>query len=239
MENNETQRANAENVCLNCGAILQKGQEFCTKCGQKVGSKSGNNLNSDSNQFDANVKKKKSRVLLIIIAAVLIVCIVIGVVLANILGAKNAEEAKDKYIANVEEFLQESLDAGINLEDIGDTVVTYWYENIYDDLHGSDINEAIAAALDEKSSEISSAEHDDTDVRNLYSLIKNVPDEISEEDVDDIEELCDAAKELYNVYIDFYGLATSPSGSYNSYTEDYGETKDELISCIRELEALL
>lgn len=229
------------NVCSKCGAELQDGQEFCPKCGQKAGVQVDNNLNSAINQFNANVekKKKKSKVLPIIIAVALVACVGIGLVFSNILGAKNAEEAKKEYIANVEEYLSLAYTAGSNLEDIADTIQTYWYENIWDDKHGDDINDAILYAMIDKSDEITQAETYDSQMKSLYSQIKSVPDGISDEDVDEIEELCDAVKELHNVYTDFYSLATDPSGNYNSYSDDNNETTDEFLSCYRAVENLL
>lgn len=230
-----------KNVCGNCGAELQDGQEFCPKCGHKAGVAVDNNVNAAINQFNAGVekKKKKSKVLPIVIAAVLAVAVAVGVFVSNTLSAKKAEEAKKEYIANVEEFLSLSLTAGSNLEDIADTIQEYWYDNIWNDKWGDDINDAILYAMIAKSDEIDQAETYDAKMKDLYSKIKKVPDGLAEEDVDDIEELCDAVKDLYNVYTDFYSLATDPTGSYNTYSESNGDTTDEFLSCYRALENLL
>lgn len=230
-----------KNVCGNCGAELEDGQAFCPKCGHKAGVAFDSNVNAAINQFNAGVekKKKKSKALPIILAVVLVAAIAIGVFVSNTLSAKKAEEARDEYIENVEEFLSLSLTAGSNLEDIADTIQTYWYENIWEDKHGDDINDAILYALIDKSDEIDQAEEYDTKMKDLYSKIKKVPDGLAEEDVDDIEELCEAVKDLYNVYTDFYSLATDPSGNYNSYSDSNNETTDEFLSCYRALENLL
>ena len=230
-----------KNVCGNCGAELEDGQAFCPKCGHKAGVAVDSNVNAAINQFNAGVekKKKKSKALPIILAVVLVAAIAIGVFVSNTLSAKKAEEARDEYIENVEEFLSLSLTAGSNLEDIADTIQTYWYENIWEDKHGDDINDAILYALIDKSDEIDQAEEYDTKMKDLYSKIKKVPDGLAEEDVDDIEELCEAVKDLYNVYTDFYSLATDPSGNYNSYSDSNNDTTDEFLSCYRALENLL
>ena len=230
-----------KNVCGKCGAELQDGQEFCPKCGQKVGFAVDAGVSSAISQFNAGVekKKKKSKALPIIIAVVLVACIGIGVAVSNIMGQKKAEETYNDYIANVEEFLSVSLDAGSNLEDIADTIQTYWYENIWEDMHGYDINDAIRYAMSDKADEISQAETYDSQMKSLYSKIKSVPDGISDEDKNKIEELCEAVKDLYNVYTDFYSLATDPSGNYNSYSDDNNETTDEFLSCYRALDNLI
>lgn len=229
------------NTCGKCGAELQEGQEFCPKCGQKAGVTVDAGVNDAISQFNAGVekKKKKSKALPIVIAVILAVVAAVGYFVSNIMGEKKAEEAKKDYIANIEEFLAISLTAGSNLEDIADTVQNYWYENIWEDKHGSSIDTAILLALIEKSEEISDAEEYDSQMKTLYSKIKKVPENISEDDMDDIEELCDAVKDLYNVYTDFYSLATDPSGNYNSYRDNNNETTDEFLSCYRALENLL
>lgn len=230
-----------KNTCGKCGAELQDGQEFCPKCGQKAGIAVDTNVNAAISQFNAGVekKKKKSKALPIVLAVVLVVVAALGFFISNTMGEKKAEEAKQEYIANVEDFLALSITAGSNLEDIADTIQKYWYENIWDDKHGDDINDAILYAMIDKADEIGEAEEYDTQMKALYSKLKKVPENISEDDLDDIEELCEAVKDLYNVYTDFYSLATDPSGNYNSYSDDNNETTDEFLSCYRALENLL
>ena len=230
-----------KNVCEKCGNELQDGQEFCPKCGYKAGVAVDNNVNAAINQFNAGVekKKKKSKVLPIVIAAVLAVAVGVGVFVSNTLSAKKAEEAKKEYIENVEEFLSLSYTAGSNLEDIADTIQEYWYDNIWNDKWGDDINDAILYAMIAMSDEIDQAETYDSQMKDLYSKIKKVPAGVSEEDADDLEELCEAAKDLYNVYTDFYSLATDPTGSYNTYSESNNDTTDDFLSCYRALKNLL
>lgn len=230
-----------KSTCGRCGAELQDGQEFCPKCGQKVDIAVDNNVNMAINQFNTGVKNKmkKKKNVPIIIAVILVVVLALGFLISNIMEGKKAEEAKEEYISDVEEFLALAGTAGANLEDISDTVQRYWYEHIYDDKHGSSIDSAILYALVDKSAEITDAESYDEKMKNLYSKIKSVPSDISEEDIDEIEELRDAVKELYNIYTDFYSLATDPTGNYNSYSENNSETTDEFLSCYRALENLL
>lgn len=71
-----------ENKCLNCGNILEEGQEFCPKCGQKAGVGISKELNTAINDFNKNVGKKKKKgkkagLIILIILAVLFVGIVI------------------------------------------------------------------------------------------------------------------------------------------------------------------
>jgi hypothetical protein len=228
-------------VCSHCGAELRDAHDFCPKCGQKVGVAFDSNVNAAINQFNAGVtkKKKKPKTLPIILAVVLIAAIAIGMFVSNTLRAKKAEEARNEYIENVNAFMSLSLTAGSNLEDIADTIQDYWYDNIWNDMWGDDINDAILYAMIAKSDEIDQAERYDAQMKSLYSKIKKIPDGLAKEDIDELEELCDAVKDLYNVYTDFYSLATDPSGSYNTYSANNNDLTDEYVSCYRALKNLL
>lgn len=184
--------------------------------------------------------KKKSKAVPIIIAIIALVAIVIGgIFIFNSNEEKKAENAKKDYIANAEKFLDLSIDAGANLEEIADTIQTYWYENIWEDKHGYDINDAIDYALRDKSTEISIASSYDIQMKDLYSQLKSVPDNVKSEDEDDLEDICEAVRDLYNVYTDYYTFATDPSGSYNSFSSQNGDLTDEFISKYNALNNLL
>ncbi len=64
-----------KNVCGKCGAELQEGQEFCPKCGQKVGLSVDNSVASAIDQFNLGVeqKKRKNKVVPIVIAIIVVV----------------------------------------------------------------------------------------------------------------------------------------------------------------------
>lgn len=234
-----------KNRCGKCGTELEEGQLFCANCGQRAGVAVDSTVNQAINQFNANVvmqqqkKKKSSKAVPIIIAAVLVVVLCVSLAVGGMLRERQAEKLKEEYLENVEEFISLSLTAGANLEDITDTIQLYWYENIWEDKHGSDINDAIWWATYDKSAELALAETYDVQMRALYAEIKRVPDGISGEDEDELEDICDAVIDLFNVYTELYNLATDPSGSYNSYSEANGDTVDEYIDCYNAVDNLL
>ena len=51
----EEQHTNPTDVCQNCGVPLGDGQEFCPKCGQKVGLVVDAGVNAAINQFNSGV----------------------------------------------------------------------------------------------------------------------------------------------------------------------------------------
>ncbi len=230
---------NASNpsVCSKCGAQLQQGQAFCPKCGQKVDLVMDAGVSSAINQFNSGVqkKKKKSLVVPVVIAAVVVIGVFAGVLINNIVQEKKREEAKVAYIANVLEFSDQVSYAQIGLEYIAYTCQQYWYDAIWNDMYNDDINVAIAAALSDTQTMINSAGEDYGKISSLYQQINTLPEGVED---DELEDVCDAVKELYNSYTDYYDFATNPSGNYNSFSAAK-ITKDEAMkSASRVLENL-
>ena len=117
------------------------------------------------------------------------------------------------------------------MEDIADTTQTYWHENIFENKHGADINEAILNAFDDKSSEISAAKEYNDDIKNLYTELKDIP-----EGSEDLSDLLNIISDTYNSYTDFYDLAIYPEGNYNQYSENNNQRTNDFLDSYRELE---
>lgn len=232
------------NVCSNCGSAISPEAEFCAVCGQRKAPAAGA-VNPATAPFGAPVapkKKSTKKLIIIIVAAVLaVVALIVGVsVHMSVQEQKRQEaiaQARRTYIQNAKEFASLSLDAGANLEEISDTVQEYWYDSIWNDYYGGDINVAIARALQAKSTELSLAETYDTRMTSLYGRLRDIPAGL--EDDYQIRELNRAVKDLYNVYTDFYDFATDPSGSYNSFSENNGEKTDDYVSAYKALNNLV
>lgn len=73
-------------VCGKCGAELAEGQEFCPKCGQKVGLAVTENVSSAISQFNAGVAKQneKKKKMPIILAVVAVIVVLLAVAGAKI-----------------------------------------------------------------------------------------------------------------------------------------------------------
>lgn len=228
-------------LCSKCGAELPPGLDCCPRCGQQAQGGAGGAAFSAIDQYNASVtaEKKKSKAVPIVVALALVACIIVGFFVIQDMNAKKAAEARMEYLEDAQMFMELTLDAGVVLEDVADTVQTYWYENIWYDMHGSDINDAIYYALIEMSDEIEEAEGYDSRIDSLYAGLKNLPDEIADEDRYELEQIRDAIRELYDVYEEYYTLATDPSGSYNSYSEANGDLTDEFLECYETLYELL
>lgn len=225
-------------ICSKCGAELEEGQEFCPKCGQKVGLTLDNGVQSAISQFNSSVEKKKknNKVLPIVLTIIAVLALVVGYFVVKAVKANNIEKAEKEYLATAKEFAAYSVTAGANLEDIADTVQSYWYDAIWKDKYNDDINTAILYAMIDKSEEIKTAETQKAHMDDLYSRLKKLPDGV---DNDDLKDVRDAVKDLYNIYTDFYSLATDPSGNYNSFSEANNSKTDTFLTRYRALNNLL
>lgn len=232
---------NFSNSCESCGVVISENQSFCHKCGGKVELVSDYTANNAIEEFNNNIKKKKkkSKKLPIIILVILVACLTIGGIVMSIVSRNNAIKAKEDYIKKTEEFLKVTIKAGTNIEKVVDTIQKYWYENIWYDMHGSSIESAILFALTDKANEIDLASDYDSEVKAIYSILKKLPDNILDKDRDELEEIKDAVKEHYSVYIDFANMILDPSGNYSSYNKKKTSTTEEFISTYCDIEDLL
>ncbi|EGT3678908.1 TPA: hypothetical protein OUL15_002884 [Clostridioides difficile] len=131
----------------------------------------------------------------------------------------------------IKDFQEKSYVAGANLEDIADTIQTYWKENIYEKKHGSNIDAAIFAAMLDKSDEIEKSKKYDDELLKIYSKLKSVP-----EGSEDLNDILSTIEKFYNSYTDFHSFATEPSGSYVDYSASNNTKTDEFLSNYRALE---
>lgn len=219
--------------CSGCKTELQEGQIFCPSCGRRVEEKFSG-INQDIAQFNAGIEKKKSKKKIMPVVLGIVGGIAVVAVFVTINTIKT--EKIEKYMADAESFVSLAIEAGSNLEDIADTTQDYWYDAIWNDKYNDNINTAILYAMKDKAEEVATAKQQYTTMESLYKRLKNVPDGVENEN---LEEICDAVKELYNDYTDFYDFATDPSGNYNSFSSANKEKTDAFLSSYRALDNLI
>lgn len=221
-ENKISQENDSTKFCTSCGEKLSEEQLFCSKCGKGVDEK--------------EVKGKKAPInkKYIYIFVGIILVVIVGIFANNSIKEKKQQEARGKYMMAIIDFQEKSYVAGANLEDISDTIQTYWKENIYDDKHGSDIDAAIFSAMADKSGEIAQAKTYDDELLKIYSTLKNIP-----EGSDDLKTMLETIDKFYNSYTNFYSFATEPSGSYVDYSDSNNTKTDDFLSNYRALENII
>ena len=223
--------ASYKKLCTNCKTELQEGQAFCPSCGQKNIDEIAQ-ATSSIEQFNQNIinngtKANKKKKILSVIGIVLVVAAVISYFVFQ--NMKVSE-----YKKNAKTFCSTVLSSAANLEGIGNEIKSEWHDYIYDrwSIYDS-IDEAVAGALSNKSDEIAKAKTEKRIIDVLYSKLKKPVNKS-----DEIEELCEAVKVLYDEYEDFYDCVTNPSGNYNSFKREFGELDSSTLDAYKDLKDL-
>ena len=224
-----TQQNSNKNYCTKCGEIINEGQLFCGKCGAKIENQEVNQRQKSDEKVNKGTKSKSKKKYIIGIISVAII-IVVAILINNSIEAEKQAEARNEYLESVKTYETVLLISGINLEDIADTTQKYWHENIFENKHGSDINEAIQSAFDDKSSQISKAREYDENIKELYTKLKDIP-----EGSEDLSNLLNIVTNSYNSYTDFYDLAMYPEGNYTQYSENNNKRTNDFLDDYREL----
>lgn len=124
--------------------------------------------------------------------------------------------------ANIEEFY-ETVTASQNcLDEVADDIYSYWYDAIYEDKYGGNINLAIAKAQADNEINLNSIEQYDITIKDLYKKIRD-------------SELKDQIKEVMTAYSDYYEFVVNVSGSFKSYSASKETLKKELASALKNL----
>ena len=217
-------------ICPYCNSTLQDGQAFCSLCGRK--SDDFMQATSPIEQFNQNImygekKGNKKKKVLSIIGIILAVALVVSYFVYQNIKVTT-------YKDNAQAFCSLVLTSAANLEDIGNEVQSEWYDyinnrwSIYDS-----IEEAVSTALINKSSEISTAKTQKSAIEILYSKLKKPVN-----DTDEIEDLCEAVKNLYYEYEEMYDCVTDPSGNFLSFKSNFSNCDSEILEAYKELDKL-
>ncbi len=185
-------------------------------------------LNSTKISSKKAMAAKKKKTIFIVIGVILAVAAVISYFVIQ-------NSRATTYKENAKTFCSTVLSSATNLEDIGNEIQGELSDYIYDGWSIYDsIDEAVAGALSNKSEEVTKAKTEKIIIDGLYSKLKK-PVNKSEE----IEELCKAVKVLYDEYGEFYDIVTEPSGNYNTFQSNFGDSDSATVDAYEDLNDLI
>lgn len=228
-------------LCEECGTVIPEGMEACPNCGcpvsmeEEVADECPQKVEVTSVKLQPIAKNTKKH---IIIAIVSIIAIIAAFFVGNNVKQKKLaeEEAQRKavYASNLETASFTMLMGAIEAEDAGNLIKKVWYNKIYNEYDSetnkytrgaSDFNEALSNlfADSEFRATLSSIETNQDTVAGLMKKLKNPPEEF--------EDAYDAIKELYDAYTKLTNLATNPSGSLQSYSQNFNNADTEVVNC--------
>ena len=220
-------------VCEECGYELDDNVTICPRCGCPV---------PESEEQKKRRKKKKIIIsviafLIVILAIIVIACVV------NVTNQKKAEEAAaaaeaarvqevNDYASNLELASFTMLTGASTAEEAGTLIHDVWYDTIFDEQNAdtskytsgnSDFNDSLSELFsdEEFQDKISSIKSNQATVNELMQELTNPPAEY--------EEAYDTLKNYYDAYLELTNLAISPTGSLQSYTDDFNEADSNVL----------
>ena len=220
------------NKCTMCGAEIQEGNQFCSSCGNKIEENdlsAAERIESYNNSIinEGNNKNKTNKIVVISVIVAAILLIVGFIFIQN----KKAEE----YEKNAKAFGAKILISTVNLENIGNEIISEWHDSIWNRWSiYDDIDEAIDGALRNKAVEVREARSQRSEIEKLYSKLRKPAN-----NTDKMAELNDAIKSLYDEYDKMYDVVITPSGSYNSFSSQFKACDSSVVDALDDLNNLL
>lgn len=239
--------------CLDCGTELEEGLDICPKCGCPI----ENIVETEKAPQQVEVTgvkitKKSKKVIVIAMIAVIVALIVTAVGVQT--HKKNVEEKakaeaqkqSEEYGTNLNMAVYSMLSGASDAETCGNLIKQVWYNAIYEKsdsatdkytrpkgYYVSDFNEALQNLfLDSSfSSQIADINDNKDTVNSLMKKLKNPPEEY--------KDAYESLSELYDAYISLTNLATDPTGSLQTYSQNFNDADNETLNCYNALKMYL
>jgi len=231
-------------VCEDCGIEIPLDEEICPKCGCPVSVKKDNIEESAPQKVEItsvnlqNAKKFTKKY--IIIAIIVVVLVGLMLVVSSIIKRNQSAD----YSKNLKSATTTMLIGATEAESAGNLIKSVWYNTIYEEYDtetdkytrsngygfNDDFNDSLVALFSDSSfvSKITSIKNNQETVSALMKALQNPPAEY--------EEAYDAIKEFYDAYLELTGLAIDPSGSLQTYSNNFNNADTETVNCYKEME---
>lgn len=251
-------------LCAECGAELEDGAAMCFQCGCPV-EVTGRMISVDSRQMGTIGSNKANRGTKRIIPAVVVLVIVLIVIAIGILfhrAKKVSEEAmrfsqekevaeenarrSQEYFDNLQLVTDTMLSGAVDAENSCNLIVEVWSNAIWekeDDVTDrytrpdghfvEDFNDALSNlfADPEFSLQIDNIMENQRTVNSIVGRLKNPPEEH--------KSAYESLSECYDAYLTFTNMAINPTGSLNTFSEDFSDADTAFIHCYHLMEFYL
>lgn len=232
-------------LCEECSAEIPEGMEACPNCGcpvpekQDIVEEAPQKVEVTAVKLPKMTKSTKKYMVISIIA--IVVAIAVLLVGNSVHQQKLAEEAanlSEKYNANLETASYTMLLGAIEAEGAGNLIKSVWYNAIYEERDSTtdkytrpngyfvdDFNDALSNLFSDANfkNTISSIESNQELVSSLMKDLRNPPEEY--------EDAYETLKELYDAYTSLTNLATNPSGSLTTFSQNFNTADTEVANC--------
>lgn len=235
---NLSQEEKSINVCEECGSEIPVNADSCLNCGCPVTANQTEEPSPQKVEIAAvnlqSVKKStKKRIIFAVISVVMIA------IIAIIVSVFNKQNKQKQYQETLQSATYSMLLGSVEAEEAGNLIKSVWYNSIHKESSSKtdkyttdnfgwfydDFNDALAKlfADSEFQEKITYIENNQQEVSSLMKSLTNPPDEM--------QEAYTALKEYYDAYIELTNLATNPSGSLQSFSNNFNTADTEAANC--------
>ncbi len=203
--------------CSNCGALVDDSNNYCPQCGAPL--------------YDQTKKKQRKSVWGVILALLMVVLLIGGFFVKREIDSYN-------YAENMRNVYLEMMTSAADAENAGNLIHSVWYNSIFeiDDAETnkytrqsggegpffSDFNDALSLLMEDYSFQLNMASLSASQfhVAQLMKELNDPPKKYSEDYT--------SLKKLYGAYNELLTIVLNPSGSLQSFTENYNEADENL-----------
>lgn len=185
-------------------------------------------------------KRQSNKTIYIILSIIGIIIILMSITIPIIINSKktikedNQNTANTLFSSQVLLFNGDILNNCIILEEIANDIKSYWYASIYEDKYNGDIDDAVAQALKDHKENIETVKNNKENITKNYNKIKYL--ECYSVYCQDIK---NNVSKIYDSYLNFYDLATNPSGSYTEFSNSFSSINTETMEYFDNITELL
>ena len=231
--------------CPDCGAELEEGMDTCVKCGCPI----ENIVETEKAPQQVEVTgvkitKKSKKTIVIALIAVIVAAIVtaVGVQTHKKNVAAEAQKQSEDYGAYLNMATYTMLSGASDAETCCNLIKQVWYNAIYEEMDSVtdkytrpkgycfvDFNEALENLFSDSSfsSRIADINNNKDAVNSLMKKLKNPPEEY--------KDAYESLLKLYDAYIALTNLATDPTGSLQTYSQNFNDADNETLNCYNAL----
>lgn len=191
---------------------------------------------------NSTVKQKKNKH-----KGVIISIIVFALIVVSALGIGISKKAKEQeYYSNMETVSFTMLDGAAKAENAGNLIKNVWYNAIYEERNSEtdqytmkngkfvdDFNDSLSELFADEnfSNSISEIETNQYEVANLMKQLKEPPKKY--------EEAYSVLKVYYDNYLKMTKIVTSPTGSLNTFSEDFNTYDNNTVDSYEKMKLYL
>lgn len=233
-------------ICPECGTELEYNETVCPNCGCPCPARDDQEPEEKIQKVEVSRISVSRKVIMGIVFAAIAVAAVTGIVIgiSKLSTKRKAEAEAEAYQENLNLAVSTMFLGGYSSERAASLIHDVWYNTIYeeDDITTDkytkgdngrfydDFNTSLFVLFADSSfqSRMDYIESNTETVQDYMKELQNPPEGFTD--------AYDAAKDLYNAYIDITECATNPTGNLGSFTDTFNAADTEFSRCYKAMD---